>query len=352
MIITASVKYKEMLEKILVSSDICKFNDKRIMITGANGMIGSMLIDVLMLNNSRGGSCYVEAVVRNEQAAKERFAEYIEKGYLGITVHDVNNKFPEDTFVPDYIIHAASNTHPVAYAEDPVNTILANIYGTNNLLEMASKKKGCRFVFLSSVEVYGENRSDTDEFDESYCGYLNCNTLRAGYPESKRVGEALCQAYIKQSDVDSVIIRIPRSYGPTMKVTDSKASAQFILKCLNNEDIVLKSAGTQLFSYACVADDVSGILTVMSKGIKGEAYNLADRGSDVQLRDLAAIVAEISGRKVVFGESVDSEKQGASTVTKSVMCGDKLKNLGWAPEYNIRTGIKATIEILREIGVR
>lgn len=353
MIITESVNYRNALYRLMDVLDntvLDRLRSKRIMLTGASGMIGSMLVDFLMLcNKEKRCSCYIEAVVRNKAFAEERFNEYIMNGDLSVMVHDVNCEFPEDTVVPDYIIHAASNTHPVAYAEEPVNTILANIYGTHNLLKLAAKNKNCRLVFLSSVEIYGENRGDTPSFDEAYCGYINCNTLRAGYPESKRVGEALCQAYIKQEGTDAVIVRIPRSYGPTMKFSDSKASAQFIKKCLNNEDIVLKSQGNQLFSYACAADDVTGILFAMTKGLCGEAYNLADKSSDVRLKEFAQIVAEIAGKKVIFEEASAAEKQGASSVTVSVMNGDKLKSIGWKPIYDIKSGTELTISVLKEL---
>ena len=90
--------------------------------------------------------------------------------------------------------------------------------------------------------------------------------MRAGYPESKRTGEALCQAYRKQMEMDVVIPRLSRVYGPTMLMSDTKALSQFILKSVKQEDIVLKSEGTQEFSYAYVADFVAGILAVMLDG--------------------------------------------------------------------------------------
>ena len=141
----------------------------------------------------------------------------------------------------DYVIHAASNTHPVAYASDPIGTITANVFGTQYLLDYAKEADCKRFVFLSSVEIYGENRGDTDKFTEDYLGYIDCNTMRAGYPESKRTGEALCQAYRKQMEMDVVIPRLSRVYGPTMLMSDTKALSQFILKSVKQEDIVLKS---------------------------------------------------------------------------------------------------------------
>ena len=134
----------------------------------------------------------------------------------------------------DYIIHGASNTHPKLYSLDPVGTINTNVIGLNNILKYSTKYKTRRILMMSSVEIYGENKGDTELFDENYLGYINCNTVRAGYPESKRLCEALCQSYISQYGLDIVIGRLSRVYGPTMLKDDSKALAQFIKNALNN----------------------------------------------------------------------------------------------------------------------
>jgi nucleoside-diphosphate-sugar epimerase len=248
----------------------------------------------------------------------------------------------------DYVFHAASNTHPVAYATDPVGTITTNIIGTGNLLRFAAEHGARRMLFASSVEVYGENRGDVQTFTEDYCGYLNCNTLRAGYPESKRCGEALCQAYIKQCGLDVVIPRLARTYGPTMLMSDTKALSQFLKKGIAGEDIVLKSQGTQLFSYTYVADAVSAVLYCLLLGKCGEAYNIADSASDIRLRDLAAIIAEATGRKVVFDLPDETERAGYSTATVAVMESEKIRALGWNAQYTIRAGLERTIRILKE----
>lgn len=319
-----------------------------VMISGATGLIGSFLIDVLMLRNRNEGlNCRVVALGRSAEKAKYRFARYWEDPLFAFRECDIVENGFEGLPAADYIFHLASNTHPVAYATDPIGTITANIIGTRNLLEFGAASGVKRVVFASSVEIYGENRGDQDYFTEDYCGYIDCNTLRAGYPESKRAGEALCQAYIRQKGMDIVIPRLSRTYGPTMLMTDSKALSQFIRKGLAGEDIVLKSEGTQFFSYSYVGDAVAGLLYCLSYGACGEAYNIADADSDITLRDLAGLIAGIAGRKVVFELPDAVERAGYSKATKAVLCADKLKAFGWQAMWDIRSGLRDTMEILR-----
>ena len=342
--------YLEDVEKV-ASLDIewQRLSGKHFVISGASGMIGSFLIDVLMhKNRAENANIAVTAIVRNEERARERFSAYSEDARLNIVKCDINDGVNIPCAKADYVIHAASNTHPVAYANDPVGTVTTNIIGTNNLLKYAAGN-GCeRFVFLSSVEIYGENRGDREYFTEDYLGYIDCNTLRAGYPESKRCGEALCQAYIRKENMDIVIPRLARSYGPTMLASDTKAISQFIGNGVRKENIVLKSAGTQLYSYTYAADAVSGVLYCLLRGECGHAYNIADPASDITLRDLAAIIAGIAGREVVFEIPDAVESAGFSKATKAIMDGSKIKKLGWQPLYNMKTGLERTIALLRE----
>lgn len=317
---------------------------RSILISGATGMIGSFLVDVLM-EKKLGVTVY--ALGRSEEKAKTRFARWWEDEYFRFVSCDINKEITLDVQQVDYVFHAASNTHPVAYATDPIGTITTNIIGTDNLLSFAANHGTKRVLFASSVEVYGENRGDVEAFSEDYCGYLNCNTLRAGYPESKRAGEALCQAYIRQKGLDVVIPRLARTYGPTMLMSDTKALSQFIKKGIAGEDIVLKSAGTQLFSYTYVADAVSGVLYCLFYGTNGEAYNISDAVSDITLRDLAGIIANCVGKKVVFEIPDATEQAGYSTATKAIMTGDKIKELGWQAAFTMEEGLSRTLKILK-----
>ena len=327
-----------------------RFKDKAVLISGATGLVGSFLIDVLMERNERFDmNCRIYALGRSEEKAKVRFGARSSHPLFSFIPYDINLPFVrEDIGKAEFVLHLASNTHPMQYSTDPIGTITTNIIGLQNMLEFAYAHGAERFAFASSNEIYGENRGDIELFDEQYCGYIDCNSLRAGYPESKRCGEALCQAYRKQKGIDVCIPRLTRSYGPTMLMTDTKAISQFIRKGIAGKDIVLKSAGTQYYSYTYVADAVSGLMTVLLEGESGEAYNIADEASDMQLRDLAALIAENAGTKVIFEIPDAVEAQGYSKATKARLDGSKLKALGWQPAYDLRSGIKRTMDILRQ----
>lgn len=329
-----------------------KLHGKSLMLSGATGMLGSFLVDVLMEKNQQGLNLDVFCLGRSKEKAQKRFSKYDSDNKWQFIPYDVNEPLERnDIGQVDFILHLASNTHPLQYSTDPIGTITANIIGLKNMLDFAVEHSVSRFAFASSNEIYGENRGDRELFDEDYCGYINSNTMRAGYPESKRCGEALCQAYLAQKKLDVVIPRFTRSYGPTMLPTDTKAISQFIKKGVAGEDIVLKSSGTQLYSYTYVADAVSGLLTVLLLGESGKAYNIAEEHSDITLKDLAGIIAGINGKKVIFEIPDAVEAAGYSKATKARLDGSRLMALGWKPKYDISTGIRRTINILKNGGI-
>lgn len=324
-----------------------KLKNSSFLITGATGMIGKFLIDTIMyLNENNSLNCKVIAVGRNKEKAKSRFSKYFDNNNFEFVETDINDKIEYFDNV-DYIFHAASSTHPLQYSNYPITTITTNVIALNNLLNLAVDKKVKRFIFASSVEIYGQNRGDVDRFDEKYLGYIDCNTLRAGYPESKRVGEALCQAYIKEKALDIVIPRLARTFGPTLLDSDTKALSQFIKNGINKENIVLKSEGNQLFSYTYVVDAVKGVFYTLFYGENGEAYNICDSKFDITLKDLALTISKIVGTEVIFDLPSDEERKGFSTATKAIMSSNKIKSLGFNVTSDFETRLKETIEILK-----
>ena len=331
--------YQADIDYVLSTKGIDALKGKRVLITGATGLIGVHLIDVLM----RLGQVRVIAVGRNKERARARLGEYFEHPDFTFLEQDVMDSFPEELTV-DIIIPLASNTHPLAYSKYPVETVLINVKGAENALSLA-KKNGATVLYPSTVEVYGSSNGK-DSFSEADTGRLNLATSRACYTESKRVSEALCQSYLSEYGVESKIVRLPRVFGPTMLGSDTKASSQFIIKSLRGENVVLKSKGDQFFSYCYVSDAVAAMLFILLHGKTGEAYNLSSSGCDTRLRDFASICAEFKGKQVVFDLPSDAESRGYSIADRAIMDSSRLKALGFTPKYGIKEAIERTIAVL------
>ena len=309
-----------------------KLKGKTLLISGGTGFIGQFIVAVVNYRNENFGDDIKIISLSRHPLENTHNVLYIKQ--------DVTQPVNLDGKV-DYILHLASNTHPKQYAAYPVDTIITNVLGCNNLLELAVKKKA-RFLLASSVEIYGSKLKDAVK--EEDCGYIDCNTARAGYNEGKRVSESLCKSYKEQYGVDCVTARLARVFGADKK-QDSKAIAQFFERALSGGDIVLKSRGLQRFSYCYVADAVSGILKVLIDGQSGEAYNISEDDEGKSLKDYASLIAGFAGRKVVF--DLNADNAGASVADFAVLNCDKLKSLGWQPIYSPGEAMQRTYKILK-----
>ena len=332
--------YKEDIERIALNEQMAVIRNKRFLITGATGLLGVFLIDVLM----RIDNTMVYAVVRDVAQASKRFEDYLSNPRFQFIQQDATQPLPAGLDV-DVIIPLASKTHPLAYSQYPVETILLNVKGAEHALAKAVE---CDAIVLypSSVEIYG-NAVESHAFVEEDTGKLSLSTSRSCYTESKRLSEALCQSYCAEHDAKVKIVRLSRIFGPTMLMSDSKASSQFLLKALHGEDIVLKSKGEQTFSYTYVADAVSAMLHVLIHGEIGKAYNISSEKCDVRLKDFAQICAEWVGRNVVFELPSDIEQRGYSVASFALLDNSRLKTLGWNSGYTIKDAIERTLEILK-----
>lgn len=314
-----------------------------ILITGATGLIGSCLVEVLMERSSKDYNVYASG--RNEERAHARFRKYYKDPSFHFIKYDVLNPLEGD-FTFDYIIHAASNASPNFFANNPVEIIKSNILGVANLLDYGKFHGLKRFLFVSSGEVYGEG--DGRSFTENYSGYVDCAKPRSCYPSSKRAAETLCVAYSDEYHVDTVIARPSHTFGPYFSSSDNRVYAQFIRNVLNGENIVMKSTGEQFRSWCYVVDCVSALLYILLKGECGQAYNIADESSNISIKELAEKIAKIGHQKVVIELPSDVEKKGFNVVMKSVFDTAKLRNLGWFPnsnglDQNLRNTIKALL---------
>ena len=334
--------YQEDLKNILDVPEVERLKGKSFLITGATGLIGVCMIDALMRYNCQGAGIHIYAVGRNWEKAKSRLGEYGQDEHFHFIEQDVRQPLPEDIQV-DVIIPLASNTHPLAYSQYPIETIEINVKGAEHALNKALAC-GATVLYPSSVEVYGNARGE-DVFTEDYTGKLNLENARACYPESKRLSEALCLSYMAERGVDVKIARLSRAFGPTMLMSDTKASSQFILKALAGEDIILKSKGEQFFSYTYVADVVRSMLYILLHGESGKAYNVSNQDCNVKLKDFAGACALWAGKEVVFDLPSEEEQKGYSVAMHAILDNSRLLSIGLSPLYSFKNAIHRTLNI-------
>ncbi len=335
--------YQEDLVRAIDIPNIDKLDGKSFLISGATGLIGVCLIDTLMHYNQQGANIQINAVGRYWEKAKSRLGEYENDAHFHFIEQDVRQPFPEDLKV-DFIIPLASNTHPLAYSQYPIETIEINVKGAEHALKKALSC-GATVLYPSSVEVYGNARGE-DVFTENYTGQLNLVNARACYPESKRLSEALCHSYMSERGVDVKIARLSRVFGPTMLTTDTKASSQFILKALAGEDIVLKSKGEQYFSYSYVADVVRSMFYILLYGGSGKAYNISNQDCNVRLKDFAGTCAKWAGKEIVFDLPSEVEQKGYSVATHAILDNSRLLTIGCQPLYPFDEAICRTLLVM------
>lgn len=315
-----------------------QLNGCNILITGATGLIGSCIVEVLM--SRKNGNYHIYAAGRNEERARVRFSCFWEDERFHFLRYDVISPLESDrTF--HYIIHAASNASPNFFMSSPVEVIKSNVEGVSNLMDYGMKHGMRRFLFVSSGEIYGEG--DGRVFAEEYSGYVDCNRPRSCYPSSKRAAETLCAAYNMEYGVDYVTVRPSHTYGPNFTNDDNRVYAQFIRNILRNENIVMKSSGAQFRSWCYVVDCVSAILHVLLKGQCGAAYNIADNDSNISIKDLAEMIADIGAKNVIMEIPDGLESAGYNPVKKSVFSTQKLQDLGWNISGTMKDKMKRTI---------
>lgn len=320
-----------------------ELREKKILVTGATGLIGSAIVDTLVyMNSALDYKLEIFAAGRNEEKLEKRFGKT--DGMVKFLKYDAEQPFLFDETV-DFVIHCASNAHPSAYVKYPVETMTANMFGTQQLLEYLKRQGKGRLLLVSSSEVYGKKETD-DLYKETDYLYVDILSSRACYPSSKRAAETLCACYLDEYQVDSVIVRPGHIYGPTMTEEDSRAYAQFVRNVLDGQDIIMKSSGQQLRSYCYVVDCVSALLTVLLRGKSGDAYNISNRDSIVTIREYAEAVAKEAGRKVCIQEADEKEKKGYNMMTCSALDAKKLEQLGWEGKYPLEQGVKSMLEIM------
>lgn len=324
---------------------LSELNGRTVLITGATGMICSCLVDFLLCWNAHGGNIKIIVSSRKKDRLQRRFGK--ETPLFQMVEWDAKEALQID-ILADYIVHGASNADPINFAERPVDTLLANVLGTYELLEYGQRCGMKRLLYISSGEMYGQPDPAMSDFVETYCGPVNYLSSRSCYPAGKRASESLCQSYISQYGLDAVIVRPCHIFGPTMLQQDSRAVSEFFRNAVSGKNIVLKSAGLLERSHCYVVDAAAAILFVLLKGDRGGAYNIADPNYQMTIRSFAEAVAKAGRTRVVYEKPNEIETAGYSAVRRAVLDAAKLQALGWRPYDKEMSKIEMTVRILQD----
>ena len=337
---------KQDLEEIIHTSiiDWNKLQDKSILVTGATGLIGSILVKSLLLKNKQDNlNSKVFLVVRNLDEANEIFENEDSINYI---VSDIKDYEPKALNI-DYIIHGASPTKSRFFIEKPVETMDISIIGTKKILEQAKICNVKSMVYLSSMEMYGVLNSN--DVQEDVQGFIDPLNIRSSYSQSKRICELYSYSYYDEYNVPVKIARIAQTFGAGISSKESRVFKVFADSILKQQDIILKSEGSSSINFSYTTDTVIGILCILLNGKNGEAYNLVSNATNMTILDSAKWLAQKYGKGLVNVKIQISKKNfGFAPNNDMILNNKKIKSIGWRPKYDLKQGYDRLLKYLEE----
>lgn len=310
-----------------------------ILVTGGTGFIGSNLCKRLIEDGHK-----VICVDNNFTGSMANIRDLMEHPNFSFIMHDII--FPLNLECDIHqIYHLACPASPPAYQSDPIKTIQTCTVGTMNILSLASIKRA-RILLTSTSEVYGDPIVSPQS--EDYRGNVNTLGIRACYDEGKRISETLFMEYHRCHGVDTRIARIFNTYGENMSPEDGRVVSNFIMQCLNGQDITIYGEGKQTRSFCYVQDTVRGLRALMDVATIHTPVNIGNP-NEITVQALAKKIIELVGddkSKIIYKDlPEDDPKQRCPNIEKAKTL------LNWQPEVDLETGLKNTIHYFGEYSV-
>lgn len=324
-------------------TDIEYYNEKSILITGCNGMLGKSLVDFFsFLITNHNFKIQIYALSRSSQRMKKNFKEIWNESYFTPIIQDISDSF-EFSYNFDLVFHAASNTNPTDLQERPVSVHKANTLGTIGLLDYITNSKNtpkAKFVFFSTREIYGD--SDKEMLSESDYGVINPEVVRNSYPISKINAESLIRAYSSEFGLDYCIARIAHVYGPGMPLNDGRIMSDIIGDAALSNKIKLNSDGSTLRSVCYITDAITALLTIASITGANSTYNISNEYDPRTIYDIAQVASKIREIPVEILNNVALTRSntGYNNMRTGALDTSKLESLGWSPKITIEKGLE------------
>lgn len=335
------------LEKVLLDTNIDwkEFGNATILVTGATGLIGSLLVKSLLAYKYQNSTnTKIFAFVRNEEKAKAMF----NNDNLRFVIGDIATPINIEESI-DYIFHCASVTTSKYMVTNPVETLHTSIAGTKSILELAKKHNIKSMVYVSSMEVYGSTNDSDNPITEKKLGHIDLTNVRSSYSEGKRICELMCKSYQSEYGINVKTARLAMTFGPGVPTTDNRMPMQFAKSVINSENIVLHTKGDSISNFCYTTDAVRGLFTVLLKGKPGNAYNVCNDYETRAVKDIANLVAhEVANDKIkVVFDIPESNVFGFAPKTEMRLNSDKLRSLGWKANIDMKTAFRNLIDYLR-----
>ena len=301
-----------------------------ILITGGAGFVCSHLADTLFEKNHN--LILLDNLLTGNKNNIEHLLDHKNVNFIQ---HDVQDHIDISEEI-DFIFHFASAASPIAYQENPVNTLKAGSIGTINTLGLA-KVKNAAYLLASTSEIYGD--PEVSPQSEEYWGNVNPNGERSMYDEAKRFAEAATATYSRTYNLQTKVVRIFNTYGPRMQLNDGRVVTNFIVQALKGEDITVYGDGSQTRSFSYIQDTVNGIVSLMESE-HNDVFNIGNP-TEITINELASKIIEItnSNSKLINKDlPQDDPKQRKPDITKAKTL------LNWEPKVKLEDGLTKTID--------
>ena len=321
-----------------------KFRNKTVLVTGATGRLGMYIVESLIKADIDWDlNMNIVALARSEEKLKSTFRNELRLPNLFTMVQDILNPINYSKDI-HFIFHTAGAASPSDFTQNPVGTLWGHVQGTRNVLELARTHNTEKVLYVSTVETYGEWKSE-DGIKEDDCGIMKCDNARACYPEAKRLCETMLASYKAQYGVDYVGVRLCHTFGPGIVLNDGRAFAEFINNVIEGTDIVLHSDGSATRTYTYVADAIGAMLLALTKG-KEDYYNIANLDNLISIRDLAQLIASLDPKKKVCVKYDDKMSSNLKYLPfkLGIMNVDRIMSIGWRPQVGLEDAFRYTLE--------